>query len=104
LITKYVLIVLISVLCVTSASLELAYGLAGSLEELENEVKNETGYRSELIDFINKSFSNDTTYANLTSLPLDEINEPRQKDIQALPLFPKEQLEEIAKRIILITR
>jgi hypothetical protein len=104
LITKYVLIVLISVLCVTSASLELAYGLAGSLEELENEVKNETGYRSELIDFINKSFSNDTTYANLTSLPLDEIDEPRQKDIQALPLFPIEQLEEIAKRIILITR
>jgi hypothetical protein len=104
LITKYVLIVLISVLCVTSASLKLAYGLAGSLEELENEVKNETGYRSELIDFINKSFSNDTTYANLTSLPLDEIDEPRQKDIQALPLFPIEQLEEIAKRIILITR
>jgi hypothetical protein len=104
LITKYVLIVLISVLCVTSASLELAYGLAGSLEELENEVKNETGYRSELIDFINKSFSNDTTYANLTSLPLDEIDEPRQNDIQALPLFPIEQLEEIAKRIILITR
>jgi hypothetical protein len=104
LITKYVLIVLISVLCVTSASLKLAYGLAGSLEELENEVKNETGYRSELIEFINKSFSNDTTYANLTSLPLDEIDEPRQKDIQALPLFPIEQLEEIAKRIILITR
>ena len=103
-ITKYVLIVLVSVLCVTSASLKLAYGLAGSLEELENEVKNETGYRSELIDFFNKSFSNDTTYANLTSLPMDEIDEPRQKDIQALPLFPIEQLEEIAKRIILITR
>lgn len=34
--------------------MQIVYGLAGSLKELENEVKNETGYRSELIDFINK--------------------------------------------------
>lgn len=85
-------------------STQLVYGLAGSLEQLENEVKNETGYRSELIDYINKSFSNDTLYASFTSLPMSDIDEPRQKDMQTLPLFPIEQLEEIAKRLILMTK
>ena len=84
--------------------MQIVYALAGSLKELENEVKNDTRYRFELIDFINKSFSNDTLYASVSSLPIYAIHQPRQKDIQALPLFPIEQLEEIAKRIILITK
>ena len=100
--------VIATVLVVFLISMKLAYGLAGSLAELENEVQNETGYRSELIDFINKSFSNDTIYASVSSVPLDErtnhLDELRQKDLQSLPLFPIEQLEEIAKRIILITK
>lgn len=96
--------VVAAVLLVLQISMQLVYGLAGSLKELENEVKNETGYRSELIDFINKSFSSDTLYANVTSLPIYAIDQPRQKDIQALPLFPIEQLEEIAKKIILMTK
>ena len=98
------LAVIATVLVVFLISMKLAYGLAGSLEELENEVKNETGYRSELIDFVNKSFSNDTIYASLSFLPVDNIDEPRQQDIESLPSFPIEQLEEIAKRIIIITK
>jgi hypothetical protein len=96
--------VIAAVLVVFLISMQIVYGLAGSLKELENEVKNETGYRSELIDFINESFSNDTLYASVSSLPIYAIDQPRQKDMQALPLFPIEQLEEIAKRIILITK
>ncbi len=96
--------VIIAVSVVFLISTQLVYGLAGSLEQLENEVKNETGYRSELIDYIKKSFSNDTFYASFTSLPMRNIDEPRQKDLQILPFFPIEQLEEIAKRIILMTK
>ena len=100
--TKVAVILAVSV--VLLFSMQLVYGLAGSLEKLENEVKNETGYRSELVDYISKSFFNDTLYANFTSLPEHDIYEPRQKDLQGLPLFPIEQLEEIAKRIILMTK
>jgi hypothetical protein len=57
--------VIAAVLVVFLISMQIVYGLAGSLKELENEVKNETGYRSELIDFINESFSNDTRKCEL---------------------------------------
>jgi hypothetical protein len=82
---KLELIFLFSVVCVVLAgfNFKLAYGLAGSLEELQNEVNNGTRYRTELETYLlehNMSKSEETG-TGLPTTPAYEIWVPLQYEL-----------------------
>jgi hypothetical protein len=85
LIKKLELIILVSLVCIVLFSFKIPYGLAGSLDNLQNELNNETRNRAELEEYItshNMSLSSlGPKYLDLTTL--EAVVEGHIRDCQS---------------------
>jgi hypothetical protein len=87
------IIIFCSFLLVTLLSLKLAFGLAGSLQNLENDTINVQSYRTQLEDFIMKSNFTSSLSQYYTE---EELEENRNRTAKQLPRLSIQQLEAVA--------